>query len=140
MMTAKFKPTTDNGTMAQRIALAGLPVSVVGLTLASRLCGETTMTTRVPTLDDLDLAALAPADLHRVRLWAEHELNNIVAPLHLRLQMEMPGTIRIDPTLQAAEQAVARIGALVDGIRRLDDTAWVGCQGKTACGAGTSVL
>lgn len=83
-----------------------------------------------PTEADLALERLSAAELHRVRLWAEDRLLNIVSPLDLRLQMEMPGVLKIDPTLQAARLTVDRIVALVADVRKLDDQAWIAAAGS----------
>jgi hypothetical protein len=49
--------------------------------------------------------------------------------------MEQPGTIRVDPTLQAAVSTVKRVKALVAEVKALDDSRWVGVairQGRVA--------
>lgn len=70
-------------------------------------------------LPDDDLSRLSPEDLARVRRWVEDRFVNAIQPLALRLDMEMPGTIRADPALQEARRTVDRVLARVEEIRAL---------------------
>jgi hypothetical protein len=70
------------------------------------------------TLDD-DLSKLNPTDLERVVRWVEDRLINAITPLHVYLQQEMPGSLRADRTLQAAQVAVRKVMAAVEEVRRM---------------------
>ena len=59
-------------------------------------------------LDD-DLSSLSVEDLARVIRFIEDRFINAVAPLAIRLQMELPGVMAADASLQAAQKAVARV-------------------------------
>jgi hypothetical protein len=71
-----------------------------------------------PALDD-DLSKLSPEDLRRVRRWVEDRMINAIYPLSIRLQMEMPGTMGADLTLQEARGAVDRVMEAVEEVRKL---------------------
>ena len=76
------------------------------------------------TLDD-DLSKLNPTDLERVVRWVEDRLINAITPLNVYLQLdgclqqEMPGNLRADRTLQAAQVAVREVMAAVEEVRRM---------------------
>ncbi len=72
-----------------------------------------------PTRPDEDLTKLSAEDLGRVVRWVEDRLINAITPLDVRLQMELPGTIRADWTLQAAQAAVRKVMAAVEEVRAL---------------------
>ena len=63
------------------------------------------------------LEALAIDDLRRVVNFIEDRFANSIAALSIRLQLEMPGSLRADPTLQAAEDAVRRVLGAVEEAR-----------------------
>ncbi|MBI4241480.1 MAG: hypothetical protein HY613_07160 [Candidatus Rokubacteria bacterium] len=67
--------------------------------------------------DRLDL--LSTDDLRRVVRFIEDRFVNSVTPLSVRLQMEMPGTLRADRTLRAAQDAVKRVLGAVDEARNI---------------------
>jgi hypothetical protein len=69
-------------------------------------------------LDD-DLSKLSPEDLRRVCLYIEDRVGNAINPLAVRLQMEMPGTLAADVTLQAARRTVDRLMAIIKEVRTL---------------------
>ena len=76
------------------------------------------------TLDD-DLSKLNPTDLERVVRWVEDRLINAITPLNVYIQLdvylqqEMPGSLRADRTLQAAQVAVREVMAAVEEVRRI---------------------
>ncbi len=74
-----------------------------------------------PGLPDCDLSRLSAEDIARVRHWAEDRILNAITPLACRLQMEMPGTIAADKTLQAATRAVERLENIVAEVRALHE-------------------
>ena len=63
------------------------------------------------------LEVLATDDLRRVVNFIEDRFANSIAALSIRLQLEMPGTLRADPTLQAAEDAVRRVLGAIEEAR-----------------------
>ena len=67
-------------------------------------------------LDD-DLSKLSAEDLARVCRFAEDRFLNAITPLDIRLQQEVPGSIRADQTLRAAQGAVKRVLAAVNEVR-----------------------
>jgi len=67
--------------------------------------------------DGLDL--LSTDDLRRVVRFIEDRFVNGVSPLSVRLQMEQPGVMRCDPTLQAARAAVERVLGAVNEARQI---------------------
>ena len=71
-----------------------------------------------PLFDDR-LEVLVTEDLRRVLRWSEDRLLNIVTPLDIHLQRQMPGVIAADPALQCARKTVERIIAVVDEVRML---------------------
>jgi hypothetical protein len=70
------------------------------------------------TLHD-DLSKLNPTDLERVVRWVEDRMINAITPLDVYLQQEMPGSLRADRTLQAAQVAVRKVMAAVEEVRRM---------------------
>jgi len=68
-----------------------------------------------------DLSKLSKEDLAVVRRWIEDAFVNAICPLATRLQMEMPGTLAADKTLQAAQVAVRKVMEKVECVRALAD-------------------
>ena len=64
-----------------------------------------------------DLTKLSAEHLAIVLAWAQDRLINAIAGLDGRLQLEMPGTLAADKTLQAARHAVKRVMAAVDEVK-----------------------
>ncbi|MBI4241487.1 MAG: hypothetical protein HY613_07195 [Candidatus Rokubacteria bacterium] len=65
------------------------------------------------------LDRLSIDELRRVVRFVEDRFVNAVTPLSVRLQMEMPGSLRADPTLQAAQDAVKRVLGGVEEARNI---------------------
>lgn len=68
-------------------------------------------------LPDQDLTKLGQQDIRRVQAFCEDRILNAITPLSFRLQMEQPGQIAADPTLQAALKACARLTEIVNEVR-----------------------
>jgi hypothetical protein len=75
---------------------------------------------------DDDLSRLSAEDLARVCRWVEDRMINAITPLDVRLQLEMPGTMAADPTLQTARKAVQRVMTAVGELRALARRAGMG--------------
>ena len=70
-------------------------------------------------LPDMDLSKLSPEHLAIACAWVEDRFLNAVTPLGVRLQMEPPGMMAADKTLQVAQRAVAHVLEHVDEIRAI---------------------
>lgn len=73
----------------------------------------------IPPPPDDDLRQLAPADLRRVTAWVEDRIGNEIVALAGRIERELPGTLRADPTLQLAQRVCRRLRAAVEEVQKL---------------------
>ncbi len=71
------------------------------------------------SLPDTDLTKLSVEDRRIVCAWVEDRFINAITPLGSRLQMEPPGMMAADRTLQVAQKAVEHVMEHVEEIRAL---------------------